>query len=110
MPVLLTPTGYVFRKVPAMPSRVTVAYQRSLDSTEALQAAIQLCRRTGAPLRLVTLVVQPPRMLPSFQHALDELRSDARGWLDQALVDGFDQAGVGGFNARNGGVVHVEYW
>ena len=87
VPVLLTPTGYVFRKVPAMPSRVTVAYQRSLDSTEALLAAIQLCRRTGAPLRLVTLVVQPPRMLPSFQHALDELRSDARGWLDQALVE-----------------------
>ena len=87
VPVLLTPTGYVYRRVVTMPSRVTVAYQRSLDSAEALHAAIQLCRRTGAPLRLVTLVVQPPRMLPSFQSALDELRSDARGFLDQALVE-----------------------
>jgi nucleotide-binding universal stress UspA family protein len=87
VPVLLTPTGYVYRRVPALPSRVTVAYQRSLDSAEALHAAIQLCRRTGAPLRLVTLVVQPPRLLPSFQGALDELRSDARVFLDQALVE-----------------------
>jgi nucleotide-binding universal stress UspA family protein len=87
VPVLLTPTGYVYRSVPALPSRVTVAYQRSLDSDEALHAAIQLCRRTGAPLRLVTLVVQPPRLLPSYQSALDELRSDARNWLDQALVE-----------------------
>ena len=87
VPVLLTPTGYVYRNVRTLPSRVTVAYQRSLDSAEALHAAIQLCRRTGAPLRLVTLVVQPPRMLPSYQRALDDLRSDARGFLDQALVE-----------------------
>jgi len=87
VPVLLTPTGYVYRQVAMLPSRVTVAYQRSLDSAEALNAAIKLCRRTGAPLRLVTLVVQPPRMLPSFTGALDELRSDARRFLDQALVE-----------------------
>jgi nucleotide-binding universal stress UspA family protein len=87
VPVLLTPTGYVYRKVAILPSRVTVAYQRSLDSAEALHAAIQLCKRTGAPLRLVTLVVQPPRLLPSFASALDELRSDARNFLDQALVE-----------------------
>ncbi len=87
VPVLLTPTGYVYRRVPLLPSRITVAYQRSLDSAEALHAAIKLCRRTGAPLRLVTLVVQPPRLLPSFASALDELRSDARRFLDQALVE-----------------------
>ena len=67
--------------------RVTVAYQRSLDSAEALHAATQLCRRTGAPLRLVTLVVHPPRMLPSYERALDDLRADARHWLDEALVE-----------------------
>jgi nucleotide-binding universal stress UspA family protein len=87
VPVLLAPTGYVYRRVTLLPSRVTVAYQRSLDSAEALHAAIKLCRRTGAPLRLVTLVVQPPRLLPSFASALDELRSDARRFLDQALVE-----------------------
>lgn len=87
VPVLLTPTGYAYRKISVLPSRVTVAYQRSLDSAEALHAAIQLCRRTGAPLRLVTLVVQPPRLLPSFSSALDELRGDARDFLDQALVE-----------------------
>jgi len=87
VPVLLVPTGFVYRRVPLLPGRVTVAYQRSLDSAEALHAAIMLCRRTGAPLRLVTLVVQPPRLLPSYAGALDELRSDARRFLDQALLE-----------------------
>ena len=85
VPVLLVPSGHPSSPGP-VPSRVTVAYQRSLDSDEALRAAVQLCRRTGAPMRLVTLVVQPPR-IPSYQRALDDLRADARVWLDEALVE-----------------------
>ncbi len=72
---------------PLTPSRVTVAYQRSLDSAEALHAAAQLCRRTGAPLRLVTLVLHPPRTLRSYERSLDDLRADARHWLDEALIE-----------------------
>ena len=87
VPVLLVPAGYGASPRRVVPSRVTVAYQRSLDSAEALRASAQLCRRTGAPLRLVTLVLHPPRVLPSFEHALDELRADARHWLDEALVE-----------------------
>ncbi len=89
VPVLLVPAPAETAPEPhpLVPSRVTVAYQRSLDSAEALHAAAQLCRRTGAPLRLVTLVVQPPRKLPSYQRSLDELRADARHWLDEALVE-----------------------
>lgn len=88
VPVLLVPSGAGARAGSlAMPSRVTVAYQRSLDSDEALRAAAQMCRRTGAPLRLVTLVVYPPKLLSTFQNALDELRADARVWLDEALTE-----------------------
>jgi nucleotide-binding universal stress UspA family protein len=87
VPVLLVPSGHVDRVTGALPTRITVAYQRSLDSDEALRAAAQLCRRTGAPIRLVTLVVQPPRMLPTYDRALDELRADARSWLELALVE-----------------------
>ena len=87
LPVLVVPHGYR-RSTPAeVPARVTVAYTRSLDSDEALRAAVQLGRRTGAPLRLVTLVVRPPRLLPSYSRALDELRAQARAWLDEAAAE-----------------------
>ena len=87
VPVLLVPAGYSAVRRGAVPSRVTAAYQRSLDSAEALHASAQLCRRTGAPLRLVTLLLHPPRMLPSFERALDGLRADARHWLDEAVLE-----------------------
>ncbi len=87
VPVLLAPShDPVAVDLPAVPTRVTVAYQRSLDSDEALAAAIQLCRRTGVALRLTTLVVHPSREFAGFEGALDELRGDARGWLDEALA------------------------
>jgi nucleotide-binding universal stress UspA family protein len=88
VPVLLVPAGAAATAATQwLPSRVTVAYQRSIDSDEALRAAVQMCRRTGAPLRLETLVVYPPKLLSTFQNALDELRSDARVWLDEALTE-----------------------
>ncbi|MFI5101718.1 MAG: universal stress protein [Actinomycetes bacterium] len=89
VPVLLVPApeGDGAEPRPLTPSRVTVAYQRSLDSAEALHAAAQLCRRTGAPLRLVTLVLHPPRTLRSYERSLDDLRADARHWLDEALIE-----------------------
>ena len=87
VPVLLVPAGYARSTRGVVPSRVTVAYQRSLDSAEALQASAQMCRRTGAPMRLVTLVLHPPRLMTTFERALDELRADARHWLDEALVE-----------------------
>jgi nucleotide-binding universal stress UspA family protein len=87
VPVLLVPPGFREVAVATMPTRVTVAYQRGLDSDEALRAAAQLCRRTGAPLRLVTLVLRPPRLLAGFQRALDAQRAAARDWLDEAAAE-----------------------
>src|SRR3954447_22333222 len=86
-PVLLVPRAYRTVVDAPVPQRVSVAYQKSLESREALRAAGQLCRRTGAPLRLLTLVVHPPRLLGSYQRALDELRGRARAWLDEAAVE-----------------------
>ena len=90
VPVLLTPSQDLAAAEAAgpgtVPTRVTVAYSRSLDSDEALAAAIQLCRRTGVDLRLTTLVIHPSREFAGFEGALDELRGDARGWLDEALA------------------------
>ncbi|HYN74645.1 MAG TPA: universal stress protein [Candidatus Limnocylindria bacterium] len=81
-PVTVVPEGFAGRRVPAL-DRISVAYSRTVDADTALVATRQLVERTGLPIRLVTLVQYPPRRFPGATKALDEIRADARLWLEQ---------------------------
>ncbi len=82
VPVLVATTGYASSR--SAPARVSVAYQETLSTDEAAQAAGQLAKRLAVPMRLVTLIRRPATRFTGAQRALDELRRDARDWLGQA--------------------------
>jgi nucleotide-binding universal stress UspA family protein len=64
VPVALAPRGY--HPAPeARLKRITCVYVPSPGSRAALEAAVQLCRRHGVPLRIATLVVRDKQMYPS---------------------------------------------
>jgi len=63
-PVALAPRGY--RPAPETRlKRITCIYESSAGSRAALDSAVQLCRRHGAPLRIAALVVRDKQMYPS---------------------------------------------
>jgi nucleotide-binding universal stress UspA family protein len=82
-PVTVVPEGYAARGVVAL-DRVSLAYAHSVDVDAALVATRQVVGRTNLPIRLVTLVQHPPRLMPGAAGALDTVRADARLWLEQA--------------------------
>jgi nucleotide-binding universal stress UspA family protein len=82
-PVTVVPEGYATRGVTAL-DRVSVAYTHTVDVDASLVATRQVVGRTHLPIRLVTLVQHPPRLLPGAAEALDTVRADARLWLEQA--------------------------
>jgi nucleotide-binding universal stress UspA family protein len=82
VPVALTPRGYS----PSSDSRlrrVTCAFAGSTRSRTAFDAAVQLSRRHGLPLRLTTLVVRDRQMYPS-QVGYSAERLVAEQWRTQA--------------------------
>jgi nucleotide-binding universal stress UspA family protein len=82
VPVLVATTGYAASRT--LPSRVSVAYQETLSTDEAVTAAVQLAKRLRLPMRLVTLIRRPASRFQGAQRALDDLRRDAKEWLEQA--------------------------
>jgi nucleotide-binding universal stress UspA family protein len=82
-PVTVVPEGYAARGVGSL-DRISVAYEHSVDSDVALVATRQVVGRTQLPVRLLTLVQYPPRLLPGSERMLDTIRADARLWLEQA--------------------------
>jgi nucleotide-binding universal stress UspA family protein len=83
VPVVLTPRGHR-PSSEAWLRRVTCAFAGSTRSRTAFDAAVQLSRRHGAPLRLSTLVVRDRQMYPS-QVGYDAERLVAEQWRAQAL-------------------------
>jgi nucleotide-binding universal stress UspA family protein len=82
VPVVLTPRGYS----PASDARlrrVTCAFAGSTRSRTAFDAAVQLSKRHGLPLRLTTLVVRDRQMYPS-QVGYSAERLVAEQWRVQA--------------------------
>jgi nucleotide-binding universal stress UspA family protein len=82
VPVVLTPRGYS----PASDARlrrVTCAFAGSTRSRTAFDAAVQLSKRHGLPLRLTTLVVRDRQMYPS-QVGYSAERLVAEQWRAQA--------------------------
>jgi nucleotide-binding universal stress UspA family protein len=83
VPVALAPRGY--RPSPgARLTRVSCAFSGSTQSRSAFDAAVQLSRRHGVPLRLTTFVVHDRQMYPS-QVGYDAERLVAEQWRAQAL-------------------------
>jgi nucleotide-binding universal stress UspA family protein len=82
VPVALAPRGY---RPPsdARLRRITCAFSGSTQSQSAFDAAVQLSRRHGVPLRLTTLVVRDRQMYPS-QVGYDAERLVAEQWRSQA--------------------------
>jgi len=64
VPVALAPRGYRPRPEARL-KRITCIYESSAGSKAALENAVQLCRRHGAPLRVAALVVRDKQMYPS---------------------------------------------
>ena len=83
LPVVLTPRGHR-PSSEARLRRVTCAFAGSTRSRTAFDAAVQLSRRHGAPLRLSTLVVRDRQMYPS-QVGYDAERLVSEQWRAQAL-------------------------
>ena len=83
VPVVLTPRGHR-PSSEARLRRVTCAFAGSTRSRTAFDAAVQLSRRHGVPLRLTTLVVRDRQMYPS-QVGYDAERLVAEQWRAQAL-------------------------
>jgi nucleotide-binding universal stress UspA family protein len=82
VPVVLAPRGYS----PASDARlrrVTCAFAGSTRSRTAFDAAVQLSKRHGLPLRLTTLVVRDRQMYPS-QVGYSAERLVAEQWRAQA--------------------------
>jgi nucleotide-binding universal stress UspA family protein len=82
VPVVLTPRGYS-PSSEARLRRVTCAFAGSTRSRTAFDAAVQLSRRHGLPLRLTTLVVRDRQMYPS-QVGYSAERLVAEQWRTQA--------------------------
>jgi nucleotide-binding universal stress UspA family protein len=82
VPVVLTPRGYSPGS-DARLRRVTCAFAGSTRSRTAFDAAVQLSRRHGLPLRLITLVVRDRQMYPS-QVGYSAERLVAEQWRTQA--------------------------
>jgi len=82
VPVALTPRGYS-PSSEARLRRITCAFAGSTRSRTAFDAAVQLSRRHGLPLRLTTLVVRDRQMYPS-QVGYSAERLVAEQWRAQA--------------------------
>jgi nucleotide-binding universal stress UspA family protein len=83
VPVALAPRGYR-PSAEARLRRVTCAFSGSTRSKTAFDAAVQLSKRHGVPLRLTTLVVRDRQMYPS-QVGYDAERLVEEQWRAQAL-------------------------
>jgi nucleotide-binding universal stress UspA family protein len=83
IPVVLAPRGYRPLSDVRL-NRVTCAFAGSTRSQTAYDAAVQLSRRHGVPLRLTTLVVRDRQMYPS-QVGYDAERLVEEQWRAQAL-------------------------
>ena len=82
IPVALAPRGYRPTS-DARLRRVTCAFSGSTQSRSAFDAAVQLGRRHGVPLRLITFVVHDRQMYPS-QVGYDAEAMVAEQWRTQA--------------------------
>src|SRR5215204_4967793 len=82
VPVALAPRGYR-PSSDARLRRVTCAFSGSTQSRSAFDAAVQLGRRHGVPLRITTFVVRDRQMYPS-QVGYDAERLVAEQWRAQA--------------------------
>jgi nucleotide-binding universal stress UspA family protein len=82
VPVALTPRGHS-PSSEARLRRITCAFAGSMRSRTAFDAAVQLSRRHGLPLRLTTLVVRDRQMYPS-QVGYSAERLVAEQWRAQA--------------------------
>jgi nucleotide-binding universal stress UspA family protein len=82
VPVALTPRGYS-PSSEARLRRITCAFAGSTRSRTAFDAAVQLSRRHGLPLRLTTLVVRDRQMYPS-QVGYSAERLVAEQWRAEA--------------------------
>ncbi len=83
VPVVLTPRG-LRPSTNTRLERVTCAFAGTTRSQTAFDAALQLSRRHGVPLRLATLVVRDRQMYPS-QVGYDAERLVIEQWRAQAL-------------------------
>jgi nucleotide-binding universal stress UspA family protein len=83
IPVALAPRGYR-PSSDARLRRVTCAFSGSTQSRSAFDAAVQLGRRHGVPLRLTTFVVRDRQMYPS-DVGYDMEAMVAEQWRAQAL-------------------------
>jgi nucleotide-binding universal stress UspA family protein len=82
VPVALAPRGYR-PSSDARLGRITCAFSGSTQSRSAFDAAVQLSRRHGVPLRIATFVVRDRQMYPS-QVGYDAERLVAEQWRAQA--------------------------
>jgi nucleotide-binding universal stress UspA family protein len=83
VPVALAPRGYRPSSDTRL-RRVTCAFSGSTQSRSAFDAAVQLSRRHGVPLRITTFVVRGRQMYPS-QVGYDAERLVAEQWRAQAM-------------------------
>ncbi len=110
VPVVLSPRGYR-PSSEAKLRRVTCAYAGTTRSRTAFDAATQLSRRHGVPLRLTTLVVRDRQMYPSNVGYHAE-RMVAEQWREQA-VEAQERALAAmpeGIESVEAGVVGGEDW
>jgi nucleotide-binding universal stress UspA family protein len=83
VPVALSPRGYR-PSFDARLRRITCAFSGSTQSLSAFDAAVQLSRQHGVPLRLTTFVVHDRQMYPS-QVGYGAERLVAEQWRAQVL-------------------------
>jgi nucleotide-binding universal stress UspA family protein len=86
LPVVLTPRGAA-SNAPHTLRRITCAIGRRPGSTALFTAGLDLCERTGLPLRLVSLVTGDDDALPWRRDDTDPAVRAAAGELLDGLVD-----------------------
>jgi nucleotide-binding universal stress UspA family protein len=89
-PVAVAPEGFA-RQRPGTPRQIAVAYDGSPEAERALELGAELARRSGARLRLVTVVgpgaaAYPPLDPGAYAQLAELARTDAREQLDAALA------------------------
>ncbi|GAA3116433.1 universal stress protein [Streptosporangium carneum] len=82
VPVALAPRGYGEERPPGI-ERLTVAYRRDPASDEAVRQAFALAARTGASLRLITIVLSGGRPAKVEEEMLGRLRERVAADLEE---------------------------
>lgn len=89
VPVAIAPKGYAPPPGSTI-TRVTVGFRDDDATWHLLQRVAEICRRTGADIRLVTVALRRRMVTATVSHAEDQVRAQWRAQADAAQAEAVD--------------------